>query len=464
MRIPVSTFVVVAVMIAGSPALCTPANWSVTYHDGITYPGSCFGRDLDMLSHSDTSYTLYVAADDSLLIYSMTSYCDGLELSLEGVWCPDTLAIWYIRAVEVRVIGDTVFALVGGNTSGTVATAWLLDVTDPSDIDEIDYDRMDSTGAVVDIAFYNNSYAAMGATVRVWTLSCALNSNGSVAELSTYSADASGVDFDESKILYTSGYVTPAHYVRAFEDLSDLTLVDSDTIGTLNAALLWYDEHIFVPFTPQAQNYSDLLAFTFDGDEFTRHDSIHTNGWLATSIYDIDESNSFLFLSCGVGAFNITEWFASADTFRDDWLCYSSQGTQGISADNYSTCREVFAVAFNDSLASYDFKHALACQEIECKGEEDGFVDPVKPGHELETSPNPFNPTTSLSFIVSQSTHVRLDIYDILGRRIETLVDGWLPAGEHSVSWDAASQASGVYLARLTVGESSETIRLHLLK
>lgn len=64
--------------------------------------------------------------------------------------------------------------------------------------------------------------------------------------------------------------------------------------------------------------------------------------------------------------------------------------------------------------------------------------------------PNPFNPSTTIRFeLTGDNQRARLSVYDILGRRVAVLVDGKLPAGVHTVSFDGTGLASGVYLYRL---------------
>lgn len=65
--------------------------------------------------------------------------------------------------------------------------------------------------------------------------------------------------------------------------------------------------------------------------------------------------------------------------------------------------------------------------------------------------PNPFNPSTEIRFDLPEAGNVSLTIYDVLGRQITELVNGVREAGYHSVIWNAADQASGVYLARFSV-------------
>lgn len=78
--------------------------------------------------------------------------------------------------------------------------------------------------------------------------------------------------------------------------------------------------------------------------------------------------------------------------------------------------------------------------------------------------PNPFNPSTRLSFDLPAPGQVRLEVFDMLGRRLTVLVDGHLPAGTHSVVFDAASLPSGLYLYRLSTPSGALTRTMHLAK
>jgi flagellar hook assembly protein FlgD len=83
--------------------------------------------------------------------------------------------------------------------------------------------------------------------------------------------------------------------------------------------------------------------------------------------------------------------------------------------------------------------------------------------------PNPFNPTTNFSFALPVETAVNISIYNILGRKVAELVDGVLPAGRHTVSWDGKdseknSVSTGVYFAQMKAGEFKSTKKLSLIK
>jgi hypothetical protein len=78
--------------------------------------------------------------------------------------------------------------------------------------------------------------------------------------------------------------------------------------------------------------------------------------------------------------------------------------------------------------------------------------------------PNPFNPQTTIPFAVPEAGPVRLDIVDLLGRRVATLVEGTRPAGRYTVVWDAGATPSGVYLYRLQAGRHVEMKKMTLLR
>ena len=78
--------------------------------------------------------------------------------------------------------------------------------------------------------------------------------------------------------------------------------------------------------------------------------------------------------------------------------------------------------------------------------------------------PNPFNAQTTIKYSLPKQSLVTIDIFDILGRKIETLAEGIKPAGNHQAVWDASGQASGIYFYRIQAGEYSERREMVLIK
>jgi hypothetical protein len=78
--------------------------------------------------------------------------------------------------------------------------------------------------------------------------------------------------------------------------------------------------------------------------------------------------------------------------------------------------------------------------------------------------PNPFNPITGLSFSLPEAALVQLTVFDVSGRQVAKLVDGWRDAGVHDVIFDAAGLPSGIYIARLQTESFSTSQKMVLVK
>lgn len=78
--------------------------------------------------------------------------------------------------------------------------------------------------------------------------------------------------------------------------------------------------------------------------------------------------------------------------------------------------------------------------------------------------PNPFNAQTTIRYVLPEASHVTVNIYDILGRHVTTLVNDSQPAGSHHMIWNAADRSSGIYFYRIQAGEFAETKKMTLLK
>lgn len=87
----------------------------------------------------------------------------------------------------------------------------------------------------------------------------------------------------------------------------------------------------------------------------------------------------------------------------------------------------------------------------------------------FQNVPNPFNPSTRISFFLPDAIQVRIEIFDVSGRRIAVPVDGRYEAGRHSVHWNGmnaagSAVASGVYYYRMTAGKTAMTKKLVLMR
>ena len=83
--------------------------------------------------------------------------------------------------------------------------------------------------------------------------------------------------------------------------------------------------------------------------------------------------------------------------------------------------------------------------------------------------PNPFNPETNIRFALKKSEHVKLEIYNVLGQKIRTLLNKKYSTGVHSITWDSKDNtgklmSSGIYLYRLSAGKHVQIRKMLLLK
>lgn len=143
----------------------------------------------------------------------------------------------------------------------------------------------------------------------------------------------------------------------------------------------------------------------------------------------------------------------------DPWIIGIDQGPMIIMIENYRTGR-----VWQRFMSNPDVQRGL---------QRAGFAPVTSVVAAKETPkqfllgqnfPNPFNPSTTIRFVVRGSGFVNLKIMDVVGREVATLVNEVRPAGEYTVHFDASSLSSGVYYYRLTAGGNVQTKRMILLK
>jgi len=78
--------------------------------------------------------------------------------------------------------------------------------------------------------------------------------------------------------------------------------------------------------------------------------------------------------------------------------------------------------------------------------------------------PNPCNPTTTINFTIPESGNITVDIFNVAGQKVDTLVNEFMDAGAHAVVWDGSNNSSGVYFYTVTSGEFSKTMKMTLMK
>jgi hypothetical protein len=143
--------------------------------------------------------------------------------------------------------------------------------------------------------------------------------------------------------------------------------------------------------------------------------------------------------------------------------------------EGFGTTTEQKQYTFTDRNVTADVNHAYRLKQIDFDGTFD-YSDVVNVGSTIPTEfaleqnyPNPFNPSTSIAYAVPVKSNVTLEVYNLIGQKIVTLVEGQVEAGKHTAQFNASFMSSGIYLFKLTaVGENgsqfSSSKKMTLLK
>ena len=107
---------------------------------------------------------------------------------------------------------------------------------------------------------------------------------------------------------------------------------------------------------------------------------------------------------------------------------------------------------------------SLVLYNITLVGVDDGTTGTPVEYHLGQNYPNPFNPATTISYAIPSRSLVSVIVYDILGRKVETLVNEVQEPGVKSVTYDAGGLSSGVYYYRLKAGNFEQTRKMLLVK
>ena len=105
------------------------------------------------------------------------------------------------------------------------------------------------------------------------------------------------------------------------------------------------------------------------------------------------------------------------------------------------------------------------CDSIKVEGSAKVTADIIPTFFSLSQNyPNPFNPETDISFAIPTDCKVTLEVYNLLGQKVETLVEGKQSAGVYTIRWNAVDVPSGVYFYRITAGEYTAANKMILMK
>jgi len=187
--------------------------------------------------------------------------------------------------------------------------------------------------------------------------------------------------------------------------------------------------------------------------------------------YSAQYSKPYVPLLTAVGGGEIAFTFANFGGRHEDSVCEVSY------VSTHKSILLTFPVEFLlDNSPGYDPKDTLIARALVFFGDIITSVYDGRPFAQLpqnfelyQNYPIPFNPETQIEFSLSRASHVTIDVYNILGKRVRMLVDERLSSGHKVVTWDGKDDngsdiSSGIYLYRIVAGDFVESKKMVLLK
>ena len=150
------------------------------------------------------------------------------------------------------------------------------------------------------------------------------------------------------------------------------------------------------------------------------------------------------------------------------WMCKTTDGGLSWKRLTSGTCRSLCSVHFVNSEIGWVVGEGGTILRTTNGGttsvDNDKLLTVPTETVLLQNYPNPFNPSTTITYHLPKSSHVRLSVYDMLGREVSVLVNERRDAGAHQTRFQASELSSGVYLYRLMAGECIRTKKMMVLR
>lgn len=269
-----------------------------------------------------------------------------------------------------------------------------------------------------------------------------LSANGDSLWSCVYRQSATASIFD---LIITSdgGY---AYSGSMFDDVSwnqNLTVGKADSVGNE----LWYHE-----FNNGVEN--DSILFTNEGTSLVQTED---NGFLVAGIMNYADTDLRTYknpLILRLDASGDSVWF---NNYYDE-IGYAAFFSAALTEDGS------FVAAGGNYVPGDGYTDALIAKFDLMVSIDDNPVILPDEFTLMQNYPNPFNMSTVISYELKSSMEVKLDVYDLLGRIVETLVDEKQTAGVYHVNWYADDIASGMYFYKLQAGDYTKSMKMSLVK
>ena len=147
-----------------------------------------------------------------------------------------------------------------------------------------------------------------------------------------------------------------------------------------------------------------------------------------------------------------------ADEYIAEYASHNNMTTLLIATDGSKSLSDIARIS-----GSYTIDSVIIVDS-------NGTIVPTQQGTEIETFelnsayPNPFNPATNITLSVFESSYISVKVYNLAGQEVAKLADGIMNANTYTLTWDASSMSSGVYLVKATGFNQISTQKIMLIK
>tara|TARA_R110000868_G_scaffold235273_6_gene489087 strand:+ start:34947 stop:36698 length:1752 start_codon:yes stop_codon:yes gene_type:complete len=187
--------------------------------------------------------------------------------------------------------------------------------------------------------------------------------------------------------------------------------------------------------------------------------------WDGTALEDLKPQNP--------GLPTTFTWYSASSSFsagRLDYIVYSGSVLEAKNSfslhtlEMHSDSLAIYGLEKEDAILASDHLPLVGDFEFKTLTNSENLPDTPQEFQLHQNYPNPFNPSTIISFQLEKPSLVKLEVYDALGRKIESLFEGNKSTGNHSITFDAKSLPSGLYYYSLSVDEFTTSRQMILLK
>jgi hypothetical protein len=433
----------ITVTIPAAPILASPANGStgVPTNPALTW----------IASSRATSYRLQLSADPT---FATTTYdVSGLTTTSRSISGLSYFTEYYWRASATNVAGTSSWSSVWSFTTSSISVPALISVMD------VPFDQ----GGKVELVWQASSLDTNVDTMPYYSIWRALpHSTQQNIVLRNSSSRFDGPStFNKTRMMKTTAGTFAWEWLANQPAHKDSMY--SYTASTLNDSMSGNN----------GMEYFLVSAQTSDPNVF--YDSNVDSGYSVDNLPPLPPQK--LVASVLSGKVDLY-WSPNTESDLRDYLVYRSQSAitdsnkiapyDTASYTSYVDARPLVGKAAYYVIRAEDIHGNLSAVSNQVSVIVTGVESqrsgiPTKYGLD-QNFPNPFNPTTVINYQLPVNSHVTLKIYDALGREVASLVNDDQSAGYKSVTFDASTLPSGVYLYRITAGSFVETKKLVLIK